>query len=156
MPGKKHIICLSEEEREALEQVSRSSRRSVREKTRARILLLSDASRSREEGASCTDEEVAARLGCALLTVYKVRKRACERGVVATVEHKEQENRKARALDGAQEAHLVALTCSAPPDGSACWSLRLLRERLIEMEVVEQVGLETVRRTLKKTASSPG
>ncbi len=67
------------------------------------------------------------------------------------MQHKEQEKRKARALDGEQEAHLVALTCSALPDGEARWSLRLLRERLIEMEIVEHIGLETIRTTLKKT-----
>lgn len=84
---------------------------------RARILLQRDTNRAREEGASCQDEEVVASLGCTLLTVYKVRRRPCKRGVLGAVEHKEQENRKARALDGAQEAHLVALTCFAPPLG---------------------------------------
>ena len=155
MPAKKYIIALTPEERHTLEKVSRSNRRSIREKTRARILLLSDSHCPREQGGGQTDEEITARLGCGMLTVYKVRKRALERGVLA-IEHKEQEQRKARALDGEQEAHLIALTCSAPPDGQARWSLRLLRERLIEMEVVEQVGLETVRRTLKKTNSSRG
>jgi putative transposase len=156
MPAKKYIIALTCEERKALEKVSRSTRRSVREKTRARILLLSDSHCPREQGGSQTDEEIVARLGCGMLTVYKVRKRAIERGILATIEHKEQEKRKARALDGEQEAHLIALTCSTPPDGQARWSLRLLRERLIEREVVEQVGLETLRRTLKKTNSSRG
>ena len=156
MPAKKHIIALTEEERQQLEKVSRSNRRSLREKIRARILLLSDCSRSHEEGASRTDEEIAAALRCGLVTVYKLRKRASERGVLACVEHKEQLKRKARALDGQQEAHLIALACSTPPDGAARWSLRLLRERLIEMEVVEQIGQETIRRTLKKMNSSRG
>ena len=72
------------------------------------------------------------------------------------VGHKEQEKRKARKLDGAQEAQLIAVTCSAPPAGAARWSLKLLRARLIEMEVVESIGQETVRTTLKKIRSSRG
>ena len=82
--------------------------------------------------------------------------KAIERGAVAAIEHKEQEKRKARKLDGAQEAKLIALTCSAPPDGQKRWSLRLLRDRLIEMEVVEDIGTETIRTTLKKMNSSRG
>ncbi len=86
----------------------------------------------------------------------QLRRRACERGVLEAVRHREQEHRKARKLDGRGEATLVALTCSAPPQGRLRWSLRVLRERLIEMEVVEQIGLETIRTTLKKTRSSHG
>ena len=156
MPAKKYIIALTPSEREALEQVARSHRRSTREKRRARILLLSDTQQSQEQGGSCIDEEIADRLGCSMLTIYKVRKRATERGVLASIQHQEQANRKARALNGEQEAHLVALTCSTPPDGEARWSLRLLRDRLIEMEVVESIGTETIRTTLKKTSSSRG
>lgn len=150
MPAKKYIIALTSAEREALEQVARSHRRSAREKQRARILLLSDTQQPQEQGGSSIDEEIVARLGCSMLTVYRVRKRAAERGVLQSLEHKEQEKRKARALDGEQEAHLIALTCATLPDGEARWSLRLLRERLIEMEIVEHVGLETIRTTLKK------
>jgi len=80
-----------------------------------------------------------------------VRQRASERGALDSVVRAAQTKRKARALDGAGEAHLVALTCSAPPEGFARWTLRLLRARLIEMEVVESIGQETIRQTLKKT-----
>jgi hypothetical protein len=156
MPIKKHVICLSEEERHDLEQISRSNRQSEREKKRARILLLANIHRSREEGASRTDEEIARQLRCGLLTVYKVRKRALERGPVASIVRQEQLHRKARALSGEQEAHLVALTCSTPPQGQSRWSLRLLKERLIELNVVENIGQETLRRTLKKTNSNRG
>ena len=121
---------------------------------RARILLLADTSLSCEAGASCTDAEIVARLGCGMITVYKLRKRACERGTLESVTRQEQKNRKARKLDGAQEAHLVAVACSTPPEGASTWTLRLLRERLIELEVVEHIGLETIRQTLKKTRSS--
>lgn len=88
--------------------------------------------------------------------VYQLRRRAQEHGVRQVVLRRTQRHRKARKLDGRQEAHLVALTCSAPPEGSSRWSLVLLREKLIEREVVEHIGLETIRQTLKKTRSSRG
>ncbi len=156
MSAKKHIIALNEQERTQLQQAAHSNRRSIREKTRARILLLTDANCPREAGGSCSDDQVARRLGCTAWTVGQVRRRACERGVLAVLAHREQATRKARKLDGRQEAQLVALTCSAPPEGRARWSLVLLRERLIELQVVEQIGLETIRQTLKKTRSSRG
>jgi hypothetical protein len=102
------------------------------------------------------DSQIAKRLRCAPLTVSQVRKKAVQRGAVAAIEHKEQEKRKVRKLDGEQEAKLVALTCSAPPQGQKRWSLRLLRERLVEMEVVEDIGTETIRSTLKKMNSRHG
>ncbi len=156
MSAKKNIISLSEEERGALEKVSLSTRRSLREKTRARILLLSDTSQSREEGGSLSDLAIAAALKVSKVTVVSVRQRACERGALGCLKRQEQLRRKVRKLDGEQEATLVALACSALPAGQARWSLRLLRERLIELEVVEHIGLETIRSTLKKTRSSPG
>lgn len=156
MPAKKHIIQLSAEERDTLEQVSQSNRRSMREKTRARLLLGSDTAVPREEGGSLSDTELAARYKVNLLTVSNVRRRAHERGALASVVRGEQTTRKARRLDGPGEAQLIAVACSTPPEGAARWSLRLLRERLIELEVVESIGLETLRTTLKKTHSSRG
>ncbi len=154
MPAKKHIITLTDEERAQLERFLRFTRRSPREKMRARILLLSDTAR---EGGSLKDRDIAQQLRCAPLTVSQVRTRAIERGgALATVRHKEQARCKARALDGAQEAQLIALTCSAPPEGRKRWSLKLLQERLIALEAVETIGCETIRRTLEKTRLSLG
>lgn len=153
MPAKKNIITLTEEERGQLESIARSNRRSIREKMRARILLLSDV--GYQEGG-LKDGQIAQQLRCAALTVSQVRARAAERGVLAATGHKEQEHRKPRALDGEQEAHWMALTCSAAPQGRKRWSLKLLKERLIEREIVENIGCETIRRTLKKTRSSRG
>jgi putative transposase len=156
MPRKNHIVELNCRERAGLEKISRSNRASIREKTRARILLLSDTSCSREQGASRSDGEIARQLGCSPLTVSNVRHRAAERGAIESIQRGEQTKRKARKLDGRQEAQLVALTCSAPPQGRARWSLVLLRDKMIEMQVVEHIGLETIRTTLKKTRSSRG
>jgi len=156
MSNKKNLVQLREAERFELHKLSRSNRSSIREKTRARALLLSDENCSREAGGSRTDEEIAHQLGCAALTVSKLRERAVVRGVLESVKRDVQKNRKARKLDGRQEAQLVAVTCSTPPKGRARWSLVLLRERLIEMQVVEHIGLETIRQTLKKTRSNRG
>ncbi len=156
MPKKNHLVKLSSQERAALEKVSRSNRASLREKTRARILLWSDENCPREQGGSRTDGEIAKQLRCSPLTVSNVRARAAQRGALQSLPRAEQKKRKARKLDGRQEAQLVALTCSAPPAGANRWSLRLLRERMIELEIVEHIGLETLRTTLKKTHSSRG
>ena len=156
MPAKQHLIALSPLERKALEKASTNHRHSIMEKNRARILLLSDGNCPRNQGGSLRDLEIAARLKVNVLTVSNVRRRAHERGSMECLTRALQNKRKARKLDGAQEAQLVAVTCSAPPTGAARWSLRLLRERLIELEVVEEIGLETIRTTLKKTNSSPG
>ncbi len=156
MPAKKHLVKLSAPERASLEKVSQSNRHSVREKTRARILLGSDENVGREAGGSMSDSELARRFQVSVQTVSNIRQRACERGMLESIERGAQQKRKARKLDGRQEAQLVALTCSTPPEGRARWSLVLLRERLIEMEMVEHIGLETIRTTLKKTRSSRG
>ncbi len=156
MSRKQHLISLSSAERSTLEKLSRSNRASIREKTRARILLLSDESYTREQGASRTDAQVVKQLGCSALTVYNVRRRAVERGAVESIRRGVQHQRKARKLDGRQEAQLVALTCSSPPEGRSRWSLLLLREKMIALEIVEHIGLETIRSTLKKTHSSRG
>ncbi len=156
MSSKKNIVKLSVDERAALHKVSRSNRASIREKTRARALLLSDEECAREDGGSRTDGEIARELGGTPLTVAKMRERAARRGTVESIRRGLQKRRKARKLDGRGEAQLIAVTCSAPPQGQARWSLRLLRERLVEMAVVEHIGLETIRTTLKKTRSNRG
>ncbi len=151
MPAKKYRVALTQEERQQLQKIAGSNRRSIREKTRARILLLADTNCPAPDGGQ-KDEAIAKQLRCTALTISKVRQRASERGPLVCVKHKEQERRKARALDGKQEAHLVALTCSAAPQGRKRWTLQLLKDRLIQMEVVENIGMETIRRTLKKTS----
>ena len=153
MPAKKYHIALSPAERPKIEIVARSHRRSHRERNRARILLLADGNR---EGGSLKDARIAQQVSCSVLQVQNVRKRACQRGALPALIHKEQENRKARALDGAGEAQLVSIACSQAPDGRKRWTLQLMKERLIQMEVVETINEATICRTLKKTRSSRG
>jgi homeodomain-containing protein len=153
MPTKKHTIALTHEQRGQLEIVARSYRHSQRERNRAKVLLLTDANR---EGGSRNDAQIAAEVGCQPLTVSKIRERAALRGMVESLRHKEQIHRKPRRLDGAAEAQLVTLACSQAPDGRKRWTMQLLKERLIEMHVVERIDEATICRTLKKTRSSRG
>ena len=99
---------------------------------------------------------IAQQVKVAPLTVNRVRQRFAERSLHKSLTHKEQETRKPRVLGGEAEAFLVALTCGAPPEGQARWSLRLLKDALVEQQIVDAIGKETVRQTLKKTRSSPG
>lgn len=160
MPSKKYRISLHHDERAKLEKIGRSSRRSPREKLRARILLLADENAPNPHpvsdpnpvsASSPSDSHIAKQVRCAPLTVSKLRNRAAVRGAVASVFHQPQQNRKARVLDGEKEAQLIATVCSAPPTGRKRWTLRLIKDRLIERSIVESVGCETIRRTLKKT-----
>lgn len=145
-------IKLQTEERAELEKVARANRRSLREKTRARILLLSDT--NCEQGAWKV-EVICKKLRVSPPTVVRVKKAFLERGV-ESVFRKEQQRRKARVLNGEAEAFLIASVCSAAPEGRKRWTLELLKDRLIAAGYVDEVAKETIRQTLKKTNSSPG
>jgi hypothetical protein len=151
MSAKKYHVSLTEGERDELLRLSKSQRHS--ERKRARILLLADEAK---EGGADKDSAIAQAVKVAPLTVNRVRQRFAERGLHKSLAHKEQETRKARVLDGKAEAFLVALTCSAAPEGYARWSLRLLKDALIEQQIVDAIGKETVRQTLKKTRLNRG
>jgi hypothetical protein len=153
MSAKKYHVSLTEAERGELLRLSKSQRHSERERKRARILLLADEA---QEGGAGKDAAIAQQVRVAPLTVNRTRRRFAERGLHKSVAHKEQETRKARVLDGEAEAFLVATTCSTPPEGQKRWSLRLLRDALIEQQIVDAIGKETVRQTLKKMNSSRG
>ena len=150
MSAKQHFVRLNEEEREQVERAARSNKNSVRERQRARILLAVN------DPAGGSDAQVAAQVGTSALTVWRVRRRFAEGGLARALHHAEQKRRKACKLDGHAEAHLVALTCSAPPEERKRWSLHLLAGKLVEAKVVDAVSHETVRQTLKKTSSSRG
>ncbi len=101
------------------------------------------------------DEEIARALKVGTATVERVRRRCVEEGLEAALGRRQQLNRRRRKLDGEGEAHLIALTCSQPPEGRASWTLQLLADQLVECEIVDSISTETVRQTLKKTNSSP-
>ena len=142
----KVIVRLSGEQRRELKQVGRSGRQPARTLVHARILLKADVA-----GPGWDDDRIAEALECSAGTVARVRKTFVAGGLDAALHRKKPTGRQYRKLDGAQEARLVALACSTPPDGRARWTLKLLADRLVELEVVEAISDETVRRTLKKT-----
>ena len=144
---KRHVVRLMQEDRERLLALTQKGRINARMLRRAHILLLSD------EGVK--DEVIAASVKGSLSTVERTRKRFVQAGVDAALKEKPRKGAEPR-LDGRGEAHLTALACSAPPEGRSTWTMQLLADHLVELEVVETISDETVRRTLKKTTSSPG
>ena len=153
MMVKRYRVRLSEEEQQGLRSLVSKGRAAAYKQTHARILLLCDENQA--DGAM-KDEEIARALKLVTATVERVRRRGVEEGLEAALGRRQQLNRRQRKLDGAGEAHLIALTCSQPPEGRAGWTLRLLADQLVECEIVDSISTETVRQTLKKTNSSPG
>lgn len=147
MPAKRYRVRLTPPEREELTGMVRRGKGVARRLTRARILLMADESQA--EGA-WKDAEIAKALSVHTRTVERTREKCVEMGVEAALNDTRRKRSQAKLLDGAAEARLVQLACSPAPDGHVRWSLRLLTDALIELEVVETVSRETVRTTLKK------
>ena len=148
--AKKYIVRLSSEEREELKSLVRKGKTQAYRIKHANILLAVDA-----DGPNWTDEEAAEAFGCHGNTVSNVRQRLVEQGLEAAVERKKQESpSRERLLDGEKEARLIALACSQPPEGRSKWTLQMLADKLVALEVVDSICDQTVRRTLKKTNSS--
>jgi hypothetical protein len=121
--------------------------------TRARILLKADQG---EGGAAWSDAAIAGALEVHPTTVARIRRGFVEDGLEAALARKRPDRVYARVLDGAAEAHLIAVACSAPPAGRERWTLRLLADELVRLDVVETISYETVRRTLEQTSSNRG
>jgi transposase len=147
---KKYKVTLTEEERKTLEHLISRGKGAARKLLHARILLKAD------ESVGWTDEAISEALEVSLSTIGRVRERFVEEGVEAALERKAPNRVYQRRLDGAQEAHLVALVCSPPPEDRGRWTLKLLADKMVELEYVEYVSKETVRQTLKKMNLSPG
>jgi transposase len=150
---KKYVITLSPEEREQLAAVVRKGKVAARKRLHAQLLLQAD---SGAEGPAWTDEEISAAFAVHPTTVANVRQRCVEEGLQAALQRRAPRRQYQRKLDGAQEAHLIAVACSEPPAGQKRWTLGLLADKLVELAVVESIARETVRQTLKKTRFSRG
>jgi transposase len=150
---KYHHVTLSPEQRQDLLSLVSCGIESARTLTHARILLHAD--QAQQDGA-WLDTEIAQALHVGLATVERVRRKFACGGLEAALYRKPQPTRPPDKMDGEAEAHLIALTCSAPPEGQKRWSLRLLAQEMVEMGYVDSLSHESVRKTLKKTNSSPG
>ena len=151
--GEEIPVALAEEEQQELKGLVGRGRAVAYRQTHARILLLCDENQA---NGSMKDEEIARALKVGTATVERVRRRCVEESLERSLGRKEQLNRRPKKLDGHDEAQLIALACSQPPEGRASWTLQLLADRLVECEIVDSISTETVRQTLKKTNSSLG
>jgi hypothetical protein len=150
---KKYRVQLDGAQRERLERLIASGSAPARTLTYARVLLKADESVG---GPAWQNAQIAEALEISTLTVTRVRKRFDAGGVETALQRKVQEHRKERALDGTQEAYLIALACSAAPTGRERWTLRLLAEQMVVLGYVEELSHETVRQALKRGSSNPG
>jgi hypothetical protein len=149
----KYAVHLTEGERAELRTLIGSGAAPARMLTHARILLKADQG---EGGPGWSDAAIAGAVEVHPATVARVRRAYADAGLAAALARKPPDRVYPRKLDGAQEARLVALTCGEPPAGRERWTLRLLADELVRLEVVEAVSPETVRQTLKQTTSSRG
>jgi transposase len=150
---KRYAVRLTDAERAALADAIAAGAAPARTQAHARILLKADEGGG---GPAWTDVRIAEALEVGVATVERVRRRWADGGLDVALHRRPPRRQYRRKLDGAQEAHLVALACSAPPPGRERWTLRLLAHRLVELEVVGGIAPETVRQALKKTNSSRG
>lgn len=149
----KYAVYLSEAERARLRTLIGSGVASARLLTRARVLLKADQG---EGGMAWADAAIAGALEVHPTTVARIRRQYVAEGLEAALERKRPDRVYTRTFDGDAEAHLVAVACSDPPAGHERWTLRLLADELVRLEVVPTVSYETVRRTLQQTPSNRG
>ena len=149
---KHYRVLLTPSERDQLKRMLAAGTASARKLLHARILLKADQG---PQGPGWVDQAIADAVESSQPTVSRVRKQSVEQGLQAALNRRPPTREYVRKLDGVQEAHLIALACAKPPTGQARWSLRLLADKLVELEIVEEaVSYQKVRRILKKTRSS--
>jgi transposase len=147
---KKYKVTLTTDERQSLHDLIAAGKAAAKKLTHARILLKADAA---PEGPAWTDDRIAEAVEVNLTTVERLRQRFVEQGLEAALVRKKQDRpSRQRKLDGDGEARLIALACSAPPQGRSAWTLQLLADKLVELHVVDAISDETVRQVLKKTS----
>lgn len=144
---------LSSAERETLDALVKTGNGAAAKRLRAQILLKADVG---EGGPGWADTRIAEAFEVGPSTVHRLRQRLLEGGLDAALARKPSRQLRLLKLDGEKEARLIAVACAKAPEGQARWTMRLLADRLVELKVVDRISDETVRRTLKKTNSSPG
>ncbi|MFT4664297.1 MAG: transposase [Polaribacter sp.] len=150
---KKYRVTLTSEERSSLKSLLKSGKYKGTKSRRAQILLGTDES---EGGKKMKDEEIRKAFDCGIRTIERLRQRFVEDGYEIALNGKPRPLNKARIFDGRVESHLLTLRCSDVPAGNNSWTLRLLADKMVELEHVEQMSYESVRRILKKRKLSLG
>jgi transposase len=153
MPKKLYVVTLTAAERSYLQGLITKGKAAAAKRLHAQILLKADAG---EDGDCWKDQQIMEAFDVSRRCVERVRQRLVEEGLEAALNRKPKQHRTPRKLDGVAEAHLIATACSKPPQGRTRWTLKLLAERLVQLEAVDSVSRETVRQTLKKTKLSRG
>jgi len=148
-----YTVTLTKDEREALRELTSKGKHNSQQILNALILLNCD--KSKWSVNHSTNEEISRVLNISMRKIDRVKKRFVEEGLEVALNGKESERVYSKKVDGDLEAHLVALSCSEPPEGFARWSLRLLADKVVELGYVEDISHETVRRTLKKNEIKP-
>lgn len=143
---KKYIVRLTQAERSRLKQLVQTGKTAAHKRLHAQVLLKADIGK---HGAGWTDRRIADAFNTTHCTIERIRKRLVEYGLDAAIDRAKGSGRR-RKFDGEDEAHLVALTCSEPPQGRARWTLRLLSDHMVRLEYVDSISHDTVRRLLKK------
>lgn len=151
-PVRKVVVRLNAAQRDTLQRLVRTGEHPATMLRRAQILLKADADGPDAWG----DARIGEAFGCSFMTVRRVRQQCVAEGLDATLYRKRPTRRQYCKLDGKQEARLITIACSTPPEGRARWTMVLLAQRLVELKVVDSIDPATVWRTLKKTTSSPG
>jgi transposase len=142
----KYVVRLTDSERQSLLALLTGKRVAADKLLRARIFLKADA-----DGPAWSDPELADAFGVGLSTIHRLRQRLVEEGLEAALARRPSSQQRVKKIDGAKEAHLIAVACGSPPEGRARWTLQLLADKLVELQLVDSISSETVRKTLKKT-----
>ena len=145
---KKHIVTLTDEQRRTLTSFTRTGIHAARAITHAKILLQTDTN-----GPKHTDEQIAENLGIEKHTVERARKKFCTQGLDAAIHRKTRKDKgQPVKIDGRVEAQIIKIACSGTPNNEPVWTLRMIADQIIKLEVLEGIAHESVRRTLKKTS----
>ena len=151
--NKRYLVKLDKQERKELSQLVKKERIAAKKRTHAQVLLLADGGK---HGPGWKDEAIAAACQVTVQTVENIRKRLVLEGLDSALNRKKQVRlSRVRIFDGEKEARLITLACSKPPKGRVRWTLRLLEEKVVELNIVDKASDSTIGRVLKKTFSSP-
>src|ERR687886_581178 len=148
MPAKRYIVSLTAEERQTLEQLSKTGKAAAAKINHARILLKADVN---QPNGGWTDQAISDAFNIGTRTIERVRQRFVEESLDNALTPRPRQSLKLRRLDGEAEAHLVAIACSRAPEGHSRWTLRLLADQMVALGYIESISHESVRQVLKKT-----